>query len=49
MSLISYIFSVLVACVSYVLYQKYMHTYSSIVLKPEKRYDYIVGKYLFYL
>ncbi|XP_034833429.1 neither inactivation nor afterpotential protein G isoform X2 [Maniola hyperantus] len=42
MAVLSYLISVLVACVSYVLYHKYANVYSSFVAKPDKRYDYII-------
>ncbi|KAL4717158.1 hypothetical protein ACJJTC_017045 [Scirpophaga incertulas] len=34
--------SCVVAFISYLMYQRYSHEYSSIILKPNKRYDYIV-------
>lgn len=45
MSVYSYIVALLVACVSYVVYQRYASVYSSIIVKPNKRYDFIIGKY----
>ncbi|CAH2087700.1 unnamed protein product [Euphydryas editha] len=42
MTIYSYIISILVACVSYTVYQKYANVYSSFVTKPMKRYDYII-------
>ncbi|CAH0718083.1 unnamed protein product, partial [Brenthis ino] len=42
MAVHSYIISILVACVSYFVYQKYTNVYTSYVTKPEKRYDYII-------
>lgn len=47
MPLYSYIAGLIVACISYVVYHKYANVYTSIIVKPEKRYDYIIGKYLF--
>lgn len=47
MPVYSYIVGLIVACISYVVYQKYANVYTSIIVKPEKRYDYIIGKYLF--
>ncbi|XP_030028338.2 neither inactivation nor afterpotential protein G [Manduca sexta] len=42
MPVYSYIFGVFLACASYLVYQKYVNVYTSVVLKPEKRYDYII-------
>nr|XP_021198094.2 neither inactivation nor afterpotential protein G [Helicoverpa armigera] len=42
MALYSYIFGLLMACVSYVVYQRYVNVYTSVVVKPQKRYDYII-------
>ncbi|XP_050561404.1 neither inactivation nor afterpotential protein G [Spodoptera frugiperda] len=42
MALYSYLFGLLVACVSYIVYQKYVNVYTSIIIKPQKRYDYII-------
>ncbi|XP_026326190.1 neither inactivation nor afterpotential protein G [Hyposmocoma kahamanoa] len=42
MPLYSYIVGLIVACISYVVYQKYANAYTSIIVKPEKRYDYII-------
>ncbi|KAF9814532.1 hypothetical protein SFRURICE_020710 [Spodoptera frugiperda] len=43
MALYSYLFGLLVACVSYIVYQKYVNVYTSIIIKPQKRYDYIIA------
>ncbi|XP_063627198.1 neither inactivation nor afterpotential protein G [Cydia splendana] len=42
MTMYSYVFGVIVACISYLVYQRYVNLYPSIVSKPEKRYDYII-------
>ncbi|KAF9419904.1 hypothetical protein HW555_003737 [Spodoptera exigua] len=42
MALYSYLFGLLLACVSYLVYQKYVNVYTSIIIKPQKRYDYII-------
>ncbi|KAJ0174940.1 hypothetical protein K1T71_009081 [Dendrolimus kikuchii] len=42
MSVFSYILGIIFAIVSYVVYDKYVNTYTSFILKPEKRYDYII-------
>lgn len=46
MAVYSYLFGLLIACVSYIVYQKYANVYPSLVKKPDKRYDYIIGKFL---
>ncbi|XP_073959999.1 neither inactivation nor afterpotential protein G [Choristoneura fumiferana] len=42
MSVYSYFLGVIVACISYLVYQRYVSLYPSIISKPEKRYDYII-------
>ncbi|VVC98781.1 unnamed protein product [Leptidea sinapis] len=42
MSWFSYTLAVLVACISYMAYQKYVNVHTSIIKKPDKRYDYII-------
>ncbi|XP_041980619.1 neither inactivation nor afterpotential protein G [Aricia agestis] len=42
MAVFSYIFGVVFAIISYIVYQKYYNGYTSIITKPEKRYDYII-------
>uniref|UniRef100_A0A2A4JB55 Glucose-methanol-choline oxidoreductase N-terminal domain-containing protein n=1 Tax=Heliothis virescens TaxID=7102 RepID=A0A2A4JB55_HELVI len=42
MALYSYIFGLLMACVSYIVYQRYVNVYTSVIVKPQKRYDYII-------
>ncbi|KAM3960387.1 LOW QUALITY PROTEIN: neither inactivation nor afterpotential protein G [Aphomia sociella] len=42
MAFYSYICGVLIALVSYIVYQNYTSNYKSITVKPEKRYDYII-------
>ncbi|XP_022824695.1 neither inactivation nor afterpotential protein G [Spodoptera litura] len=42
MALYSNLFGLLLACVSYIVYQKYVNVYTSIIIKPQKRYDYII-------
>ncbi|KAJ8718695.1 hypothetical protein PYW08_002932 [Mythimna loreyi] len=42
MALFSYLFGLFMACVSYVVYQRYVNVYTSIIIKPQKRYDYII-------
>ncbi|CAK1580778.1 unnamed protein product [Parnassius mnemosyne] len=42
MMISSYIFGFIVAIVSYYMYTSYVNTYSSIIIKPDKRYDYII-------
>ncbi|XP_028166458.1 neither inactivation nor afterpotential protein G-like [Ostrinia furnacalis] len=42
MGVYSYLLGVIVAFISYLMYQRYAHEYSSIIQKPEKRYDYII-------
>ncbi|CAG9134881.1 unnamed protein product [Plutella xylostella] len=42
MAVFSYIFGLLIACLSYIVYQKYVNVYPSLVKKPDKRYDYII-------
>ncbi|XP_022129805.2 neither inactivation nor afterpotential protein G [Pieris rapae] len=42
MSFKFYISAVFVACISYVVYHKYLNTNTSIIKKPERRYDYII-------
>ncbi|XP_013192015.1 neither inactivation nor afterpotential protein G [Amyelois transitella] len=42
MPIYSYIFGVFIAFISYVVYQKYANIYTSVIVKPEKRYDYII-------
>ncbi|XP_072938333.1 neither inactivation nor afterpotential protein G [Epargyreus clarus] len=43
MGMYIHILVLVLACIAYVLYQKYyVHMYTSIVNKPEKRYDYII-------
>ncbi|XP_026493361.2 neither inactivation nor afterpotential protein G [Vanessa tameamea] len=42
MSIFSYTISILVAFVSYIVYQKYANVYTSFITKPVKRYDYII-------
>lgn len=45
MAVFSYIFGLLIACLSYIVYHKYVNVYPSLVKKPDKRYDYIIGKF----
>lgn len=45
MTIHSYTFGVAVACVSYLVYQRYANVYTSIIVKPDKKYDYIIGKH----
>ncbi|XP_049871619.1 neither inactivation nor afterpotential protein G [Pectinophora gossypiella] len=42
MTVYSYIFGVIIAFVSYVVYQKYTNGYTSIIVQPHKRYDYVI-------
>ncbi|XP_075979560.1 neither inactivation nor afterpotential protein G [Anticarsia gemmatalis] len=42
MAIYSYLFGLVMACVSYIVYQKYANAYTSIISKPQKRYDYII-------
>ncbi|XP_068622875.1 neither inactivation nor afterpotential protein G [Battus philenor] len=42
MNLITYFFAIAVAFVSYFVYTSYVRKFSSIVRKPDKRYDYII-------
>ncbi|XP_059047995.1 neither inactivation nor afterpotential protein G [Achroia grisella] len=42
MSLYSYISGFFIAFVSYIVYVKYVNIYSSVIVKPQKRYDYII-------
>ncbi|KAL0821343.1 hypothetical protein ABMA28_005932 [Loxostege sticticalis] len=42
MGVYSYLLGVIVAFISYLMYQRYANQYSSIILKPAKRYDYII-------
>ncbi|XP_052748025.1 neither inactivation nor afterpotential protein G isoform X2 [Galleria mellonella] len=42
MALYSYIFGVFIAVLSYIVYQKYINIYTSVIVKPQKRYDYII-------
>lgn len=46
MNIFSFILSFVVAIIAYLVYTSYVNTYSSIVIKPDKRYDYIIGKLL---
>ncbi|CAG9791096.1 unnamed protein product [Diatraea saccharalis] len=42
MSVYSCLISFVVAIMSYMMYQRYAREYSSLILKPDKRYDYII-------
>ncbi|XP_013169747.1 PREDICTED: neither inactivation nor afterpotential protein G [Papilio xuthus] len=42
MNIFSFFISFVVAVISYLVYTSYVNTYSSIVTKPDKRYDYII-------
>lgn len=49
MAIYSYLFGLILACVSYIVYQRYTNAYTSVVNKPLKRYDYIIGKCTLFL
>lgn len=49
MSVYSYIFGCAIACLSYILYEKYVNIYTSLVKNPDKSYDYIIGKFQLFL
>lgn len=44
MAIYSAIFVAIIACTSYIAYQKYVTVYTSFVVKPLKSYDYIIGE-----
>ncbi|KAJ2949389.1 hypothetical protein O0L34_g15302 [Tuta absoluta] len=42
MYIVTYVFPVMVACISYLVYHRYNILYPSIVQNPDKRYDYVI-------